>query len=379
MSVNNDVSEWVRLADMDLKTAHHLFMTFHPKPLEIVCFHSQQAVEKILKCYLLTHNIEPPKTHDIQFLLEMCLEICNDFNVIYADATTLTNYAVRLRYPVELGLVESDAQKALETADKAMIFVKSKTILEKAQNYKYTSMNYLETDDVKDAAVLHDDGDMILLHDKSTGSATLHFAVNDFERLMEVLGHIPGGLRLCFVPKAFAKRLEDAGFTEWAEFIDFFNHDLTDTVSRLTDAGDTEYLDIDACEAVSALSHRCRLQSRGFEGESPEWFKEWLAENQVLVLREDDVIIGYCCVSIYDAGTMLWIRGMAVDPAHQGRGVAKQLMEQALIFGVRRGATKGFLHCDIRNERATGLYKKYGFRAKEAEGELQMAREELLT
>ena len=43
------------------------------------------------------------------------------------------------------------------------------------------------------------------------------------------------------------------------------------------------------------------------------------------------------------------------------------------------GVTQGYLHCDIRNGRATGLYEKYGFRAKDAEGELQMVREERLT
>ena len=124
MSANNDVSEWIRLAEMDLATAHHMFETFHPQPLEIVCFHSQQAAEKIVKCYLVSKGIEPPKTHDMQVLIEMCIELDNTFNEIYVEATTLTNYAVRLRYPTELGLLESDASKAIENADIIISFVK---------------------------------------------------------------------------------------------------------------------------------------------------------------------------------------------------------------------------------------------------------------
>ena len=125
MSANNDISEWVRLAEMDVATAHHMLKTFYPKPLEIVCFHAQQAAEKIIKGYLVSQGIEPPKTHDMQVLLEMCVEIDIKFDDIYEEATTLTNYAVRLRYPTELALTEQDAEKAIENADKVMDFVRA--------------------------------------------------------------------------------------------------------------------------------------------------------------------------------------------------------------------------------------------------------------
>ena len=123
-NANNDISEWIRLAEMDLATAHHMFNTFHPKPLEVVCFHSQQAAEKMLKCYLVSHEIEPPKTHDMRLLCEMCIEIESKFDEIYSETILLTRYAVRLRYPAELGLVERDAEKAVKNADEIMSFVK---------------------------------------------------------------------------------------------------------------------------------------------------------------------------------------------------------------------------------------------------------------
>ncbi|MBN2050303.1 MAG: HEPN domain-containing protein [Spirochaetales bacterium] len=40
-----------------------------PGPLEIICFHCQQAAEKALKAYLAYNEIRPPKTHDLDELI----------------------------------------------------------------------------------------------------------------------------------------------------------------------------------------------------------------------------------------------------------------------------------------------------------------------
>lgn len=37
------VDEWFRFANMDLNTAKYLFENMHPAPLEIICYHCQQA------------------------------------------------------------------------------------------------------------------------------------------------------------------------------------------------------------------------------------------------------------------------------------------------------------------------------------------------
>ena len=39
-------SEWLRYANMDLDAAKFLFENQYPKPLEIICYHCQQAAEK---------------------------------------------------------------------------------------------------------------------------------------------------------------------------------------------------------------------------------------------------------------------------------------------------------------------------------------------
>ena len=45
----DDAKEWLSFAEADLGVAEHLNKTYHPKPLEIICFHCQQAAEKAVK------------------------------------------------------------------------------------------------------------------------------------------------------------------------------------------------------------------------------------------------------------------------------------------------------------------------------------------
>jgi len=97
--------------------------------------------------------------------------------------------------------------------------------------------------------------------------------------------------------------------------------------------------------------------------------------NHVIVGRLDSGVAGVCCVAIYNEGTTLWIKEFAVDPKHQGVGLGKKLMKQAIKYGHQFGAVKGFLLADVLNENAIGLYRKYDFYMKVDESELQMIRD----
>ena len=54
-------SEWLEFAKMDLGAAEYL-LTMHPLPVEIICYHCEQAAEKFLKAVLVQFDKEPPKT-----------------------------------------------------------------------------------------------------------------------------------------------------------------------------------------------------------------------------------------------------------------------------------------------------------------------------
>ena len=52
--MDNTVLEWLKTSETDLGVAQHLFENYHPKPIEIVCYHCQQSAEKAIKA--IPHN-----------------------------------------------------------------------------------------------------------------------------------------------------------------------------------------------------------------------------------------------------------------------------------------------------------------------------------
>ena len=107
------IAEWFRFADMDLESAEYL-QGKRPQPFEIICYHCQQSAEKNLKGFLIYKGIgEPPKTHDLTVLNDMCQDFDKRFIIIERACDILTRYGVQPRYPREIGVTENDAQKAL--------------------------------------------------------------------------------------------------------------------------------------------------------------------------------------------------------------------------------------------------------------------------
>jgi HEPN domain-containing protein len=48
--------------------ARYMFYNVNPKQTEISVFHCQQCAEKALKAYLVAHELDPPKIHDLLIL-----------------------------------------------------------------------------------------------------------------------------------------------------------------------------------------------------------------------------------------------------------------------------------------------------------------------
>jgi len=110
------VAEWFKYADMDLLAAQHL-LTLHPQPLEIICFHCQQAAEKYLKGYLVFQDkTEPPKTHELVLLQIACCKSDDGFGSVSRACEVLSRYGVQPRYPNEMEITEKDMRKAIEYA-----------------------------------------------------------------------------------------------------------------------------------------------------------------------------------------------------------------------------------------------------------------------
>ena len=119
---------------MDFAAAKHLCDTMHPKPLEIICYHCQQSAEKILKSFLVSNKIDPPKTHDLQLLRKMCEDINDKFQLLYDVCKDLNPYGVQPRYPNEIEVLEIDAENALKSVQKMIEFFEAQNIELKRQN-----------------------------------------------------------------------------------------------------------------------------------------------------------------------------------------------------------------------------------------------------
>lgn len=115
-------SEWLDFAYMDLSAAEHL-LTMRPLPVEIICYHCEQAAEKFLKATLVQFDRELPKTHDLIQLCKLCCEVDTRFEQLADSCIELTPYGVQVRYPSNLELDESDAVCALKECRLVQDFV----------------------------------------------------------------------------------------------------------------------------------------------------------------------------------------------------------------------------------------------------------------
>lgn len=89
---------WLAKAKADLDVAEHLLAEGAEFP-NAVAFHCQQAAEKYLKALLAWIEIEFPKTHDLEILLNLIEPTHGAVVSQLQDIITLTPYGVELRYP----------------------------------------------------------------------------------------------------------------------------------------------------------------------------------------------------------------------------------------------------------------------------------------
>jgi HEPN domain-containing protein len=91
------IQNWLFRAKEDISVIESL-LSFNPEYYtSTICFHAQQAVEKYLKAFLVYHDIDFPRTHDVDYLILECQKIDKDiFNI---DLKSLSDFAVSLRYP----------------------------------------------------------------------------------------------------------------------------------------------------------------------------------------------------------------------------------------------------------------------------------------
>ncbi|MCG2769414.1 MAG: HEPN domain-containing protein [Anaerolineae bacterium] len=114
--IRDFVQEWLEKAEADLEAAE--ILAAHAMHDYFTCaFHCQQACEKFLKAYLVRHQIEFRKTHDLGKLLELASQAESVLGEDLASSNWLTPFGVEFRYPGEYEEVDqAKAQSALTEA-----------------------------------------------------------------------------------------------------------------------------------------------------------------------------------------------------------------------------------------------------------------------
>jgi len=110
------VHEWLKYSQNDLISAKHLYEDLHPKQIEVACYLSQQCAEKALKGYIFYKDTEPPKTHNLVELCQLCANYDNSFEELLDACADLTPYGVAVRYPNELAVDDVIAKLAISKA-----------------------------------------------------------------------------------------------------------------------------------------------------------------------------------------------------------------------------------------------------------------------
>ena len=129
--------EWLEFAAMDLDSAQFL-LGMRPVPVEIICYHCEQAAEKLLKAVLVAADVEPPKTHDLIQLCKKCAELDEEYEALADACIELSPYGVQVRYPSNLDLNEDDMQCALNMCRRIDAAVRGKLAEKEEQKKRRT-------------------------------------------------------------------------------------------------------------------------------------------------------------------------------------------------------------------------------------------------
>lgn len=120
---------WFYLAEEDIRMAE---VALDERMYTQVCFSSQQAVEKIFKCFLQIKKGFIPKTRSLDELLKHCSEINADFKSLQDKCIILDDYRLPARHPDLVPALlsksagfpnEKDALDALNFANEIKHFV----------------------------------------------------------------------------------------------------------------------------------------------------------------------------------------------------------------------------------------------------------------
>lgn len=281
-------------------------------------------------------------------------------------------------------------------------------LINKLEQFTYTSMQYIQYEDVMDYDVILDNEKAIVLYGYNVEGKKYEYhwcssQVNDLLNVITGNGdNSNGSVLITFVPKEWVCSFRESGFEVYAIWNDYVKSNMEDIYPNInSDSNLNNNLEIPLnvtcellkeadCGEASMVTETCKGQSRGFGGQTKEWMLQWIAGKEpavaentkntaVIIHREQGRIVGLVCTATYghesEKGAVAWIRMVAVMPEYQKKGIARKLMKQALVYGKEHGVKRAFLAADECNEHAIHLYESLGFVCKPEECQIDMIKE----
>uniref|UniRef100_A0A831UDF4 HEPN domain-containing protein n=1 Tax=Geobacter metallireducens TaxID=28232 RepID=A0A831UDF4_GEOME len=92
------VRQWLRKADHDLLNIRNN-LAAAAVPTDTVCFHAQQAIEKLFKGLLVANGRNVAKTHDLVKLLSDVADLAPELLPLEEQLEEISEYGVAVRYP----------------------------------------------------------------------------------------------------------------------------------------------------------------------------------------------------------------------------------------------------------------------------------------
>ncbi|QVK20944.1 GNAT family N-acetyltransferase [Mycoplasmatota bacterium] len=257
------------------------------------------------------------------------------------------------------------------------------SIIQKAKEFEYSSIKYIEADELGDIKVTVDDTDCVMFYDVKEKHIKIHWGLNNRDKfipnLKETIGIIRKSLtntkiNLNFILEEHIKDLKHMGFTVKSEWIDCWHND----VKGIKYPENLSIKEIkDEYKELSVITENCTDLSRGFYSTSSEDIESIHKDinSTVLVFKINDQVVGGSLLQIYGQdsakGPVLWLKTLAVDPSYHGQGIGTSLTKAALLWGKKMGATRSFLAVDTENT-ALKIYENLGYIKNEGRGEINM-------
>lgn len=132
---NKAMQTLLKKADADFKSALKL-IEYEPIILDTAAFHCQQAIEKYLNAYLVFMQIDYPRSHNLESLLDLIHATDNSFEDFHF--LNLTSFAVEIRYTDDYLIPDIEEMKAylflVEKVKNIVLFKIKTTCQQKHQN-----------------------------------------------------------------------------------------------------------------------------------------------------------------------------------------------------------------------------------------------------